>query len=66
MRLSVNDHDLELPDGSTVSDVVTHLGLSSSRVAVEVNKQLVRRINHPTTRLNPGDRIEVVTLVGGG
>jgi len=66
MRVSVNDQQLELPDGATVADVVTHLGLSSTRVAVEVNQQLVRRIHHPTTRLNSGDRIEVVTLVGGG
>jgi sulfur carrier protein len=35
-------------------------------VAVEVNRRLVRRAEHASTRLAEGDRVEVVTLVGGG
>ena len=66
MRVIVNDQATELPDAATVTDLLVQLALPGTRVAVEVNRQLVRRIHHGDTRLNSGDIIEVVTLVGGG
>jgi thiamine biosynthesis protein ThiS len=66
MRVIVNDQATELPDAATVADLLVQLALPATRVAVEVNRQLVRRIQHGDTRLNDGDIIEVVTLVGGG
>lgn len=66
MRVIVNDQATELPDAATVTDLLVQLALPGTRVAVEVNRQLVRRIHHGDTRLNAGDIIEVVTLVGGG
>jgi sulfur carrier protein len=66
MRLTVNDQPRDLPDGASVADLVADLGLGSARVAVEVNRQLVRRADHPGHVLQANDRVEVVTLVGGG
>lgn len=66
MRILVNDQPTELPDGASVSDLLTFLALPGTRVAVEVNRALVRRAEHPTTTLKHDDRVEVVTLVGGG
>ena len=66
MRVIVNDQATELPDAATVADLLVQLALPGTRVAVEVNRQLVRHIQHGDTRLNDGDIIEVVTLVGGG
>jgi thiamine biosynthesis protein ThiS len=66
MRLTVNDEPRELPDGASVADLVTALGLSRARVAVEVNRTLVRRADHAAHRLGEGDHVEVVALVGGG
>lgn len=66
MRVIVNDESRDLADGATVSDLLTTLALPGTRVAVEVNRTLVRRADHPATILRDGDRIEVVTLVGGG
>ena len=66
MRVIVNDQATELPDAATVADLLVQLALPGTRVAVEVNRQLVRRVQHGDTRLNDGDTIEVVTLVGGG
>lgn len=66
MRVIVNDQATELPDTATVADLLIQLALPGTRVAVEVNRQLVRRLQHGDTRLNDGDIIEVVTLVGGG
>ena len=66
MRVIVNDQPTELADSATVADLVASLNLPGTRVAVEVNKVLVRRADHAQTALKVGDVVEVVTLVGGG
>ena len=66
MKLKVNGEEKELTSGRTVRDLVEQLGLGDAAVAVEVNKQLVRRAHHESTELHDGDEVEVVTLVGGG
>ncbi len=66
MRVTVNDQPTDLPDSATITDLLNQLALPGTRVAVEVNRQLVRRVQHGETRLKDGDTVEVVTLVGGG
>lgn len=66
MHIFVNDQPTDLPDGATVFDLLTQLTLPGTRVAVEVNRTLVRRADHAATPLKDGDQVEVVTLVGGG
>jgi sulfur carrier protein len=66
MTAHVNGKPMELPGELTIAGLVERLGLGKSRVAVEVNKGLVVRKQWESTRLKEGDRIEVVTFVGGG
>ena len=66
MQITLNGEARTLPDGQTVAELVASLDLSDKRVAVEVNKDLVRRAEHPAHTLADGDVVEVVTLVGGG
>jgi len=66
MTIRLNGAPREVGDGITVADLVRSLGLEGRPVAVEVNRTLVTRAAHGTTTLNPDDRVEVVTLVGGG
>ena len=66
MQVIVNDAPQELPANSTVRDLLDQLELGQGRVAVEVNKQLVPRAQHTAHILQANDRIEIVTLVGGG
>ena len=66
MQILVNDAERELPAGATVADLVASLAVPGTRVAVEVNKRLVRRADHAGHQLGEGDRVEIVTLVGGG
>lgn len=66
MQLIVNGDAREVPDGLTVARLVTLLNLAPERVAVEVNSRLVRRAHFEVTPLENGDRVEIVTLVGGG
>jgi sulfur carrier protein len=49
-----------------VAALLASLGLDKAPCAVEVNARLVRKSEHPTHALAAGDRVEVVTLVGGG
>jgi thiamine biosynthesis protein ThiS len=53
-------------ENASVNELLAQFKLTPARVAVELNEQLVRRTQFDETRLKPGDRVEVVTLVGGG
>jgi sulfur carrier protein len=66
MNIIVNGEERTLENNSTIIDLLKALELPGTRVAVEVNKQLVRRAEHELHQLNDGDQIEVVTFVGGG
>ncbi|MCA8940311.1 MAG: sulfur carrier protein ThiS [Planctomycetes bacterium] len=65
MKIVVNGKEQDFA-GSTVEELVAGLKLDRSRVATELNKEIVRRADYPSTTLKEGDRIEIVTFVGGG
>ena len=62
----VNDEPRTLPDGATVADLVSTLGLGPRRIAVEVNLDVVPRATYAEVPLHDGDRVEVIHFVGGG
>ena len=64
--IHVNGDGREISRGATVSSLVADLGLRPELVAVEVNRDLVPRARHAEHELGEGDRVEIVTLVGGG
>lgn len=66
MQVYVNGESLELAAVPTVRNLLEQLDLVRPQVAVEVNQQLVPRRDHDFWQLHEGDRIEIVTLVGGG
>ena len=66
MQIIANGQPREIPDGTTVAGLLDALKLTGKPVAVEVNLELVPRQQHPEHRLAEGDRVEIVTLVGGG
>jgi len=66
MQIELNGEAREVAEGTTVAELVAGLGLRPEVVAVELNRGLVRRDRRGDVRLAPGDRVEVVTLVGGG
>jgi sulfur carrier protein len=49
-----------------VAGLIGQLGFADRRVAVERNREVVPRAHHATTELVAGDRLELVTFVGGG
>lgn len=66
IRITVNGEPRTIASDATVADLVQLFRLAPERVAVERNEALVRRANFGSTKLSPDDRIEIVTLVGGG
>lgn len=66
MTIQVNGESREVPAGSSVSQLLRELGVTQPHVAVELNLEVVPRAQHTATALREGDRLEVVTLVGGG
>lgn len=54
------------PPGLSVANLLEQLDAQGPGVAVERNEQVIRRAEHARTLIEPGDRIEVVRLVGGG
>jgi sulfur carrier protein len=66
MKVQINGESREVADGSTVAALLRELGVTQPYVAVELNLEVVPRAQHRETILREGDRMEVVTLVGGG
>lgn len=66
IRIQVNGEEREVAAGSSISDLLCVLGLDRQACAVEVNLTLVPKARHGTHTLAEGDRLEVVSLVGGG
>lgn len=66
MKITVNGEPREVPAGSTVADLVRRLGLTTGRVAAEVNGTIVRRPDHAAAVLRAGDVVELVQMIGGG
>ena len=66
MRIELNGEPREVEEGATVATLIESLELRPEQVAVEVNRKLVRRDARAERRLESGDAVEIVTLVGGG
>ncbi len=66
MRVQVNGKNEDVEPGLTVAGLVSRYRFPPKQVAVEVNCDLVPRRVFESTPLKEGDRIEIVTLVGGG
>jgi sulfur carrier protein len=66
LNIIVNGDDKNIADGVFISDLISELGLKAERLAVEVNRRIVRRAEWPSTTLKEGDKVEIVHFVGGG
>lgn len=66
MIVIVNGEETELADGLFIKDLVERLGLQPARLAVEVNRKIIRKAEWGSTSLSDGDKVEIVHFVGGG
>jgi sulfur carrier protein len=66
VSIEVNGASRSVPEGATVEALLRDLGLDGRTVVVELNRQIVRHTELAGTRLEAGDRVELVHFVGGG
>ena len=66
MKIVLNGQPRELPEKLTVAELLNLLQMPARGVAVEVNQEIVPRGQHTEHPLADGDRLEIVSLVGGG
>jgi len=66
VAITLNGAERRLDEGTTLAGLLESLGLPAGRVAVERNGRIVPRERYGEILLAEGDRLEVVTLVGGG
>jgi len=66
MHLFINGEDKTFEEPLWLAELIERLGMKGDRVAVELNHEIVPRAQWPETKLNDGDRLEIVHFVGGG
>lgn len=66
MRVYINGELTEVQGNPSLADLITQLDLPAARIAVELNREVVRRSAWGESMLHDEDRIEVVHFVGGG
>ena len=66
MTLTINGENRDFENITTLSELVSHLGMKPDRVAIELNRELIRRDRWSETKLSSGDKLEIVHFVGGG
>lgn len=66
IEITVNGEPQTVVPELTVDALLDVLGMPRERIAVEINRRIVRRVDWSTVRLAVGDRLEIVHFVGGG
>jgi len=66
VEIRLNGESYQIPSGSSVADLVRRLDLAADRVAVELDRRIVRRPEWPAVTLQAGAAVEIVQVVGGG
>lgn len=66
MKVFINGESKNLSGTHSLAELITELDLPAARIAVELNREVVRRADWSSTMLKEDDRIEIVHFVGGG
>jgi thiamine biosynthesis protein ThiS len=66
MQICLNGEVKEIAEQISLQQLVHNLELKQERVAVELNRSVIKRKDWPSVTLQDGDQLEVVHFVGGG
>ena len=66
MELIVNGEARNVPEPLTVAELLTGLGMTGRRIALELNGEILPRGEFGKTLLASGDTLEIVQAIGGG
>jgi sulfur carrier protein len=66
IRVYINGEPHEIPGEQTVAALLSKLSIPAERVAIELNKSIVRKREWENTLISEGAQVEIVEFVGGG
>jgi len=66
MNILLNNETISVSEVVTIRDLLNHINLQKKYYAVEVNEQIVPKSSHASFTLKEGDKVEIVTAIGGG
>ncbi|GAB1724837.1 MAG: Thiamine biosynthesis protein ThiS [Nitrospira sp.] len=66
MTIHVNGESRGIGDGQTVAGLLRELDIRTDRVAVELNLEILDRTDFEIRGLREGDRVEILSFIGGG
>lgn len=66
LQIQVNGQPRDCRSGSTVGDLLRELDITTERVAVELNLEILDRKDFEARSLKQGDRVEILSFIGGG
>lgn len=66
LKMKVNGKKMDMEDITTLSSLLSKLGVNENKVVVELNKEIINKEKYSKINLQEDDVIEVISFVGGG
>jgi thiamine biosynthesis protein ThiS len=66
MNILLNNKPVILFEGSTIKKLLEKNNIKNKYYAVEVNRTIIPKSDHETYIIKDGDKIEIITAIGGG
>lgn len=66
MQIILNGKETKVKDHSTLQELLEEMEIKPQMIASELNSKIIRRSEYATTQIHPGDRLEILQMIGGG
>lgn len=66
MKVIINGEIKEVAGNLNLTGLLEHLSMPDERIAIELNKEVIRKKDWETIEINDADKIEIIHFVGGG
>lgn len=66
INVTINGKTESIAAGISLQSLLKLLGIQSERVAIEYNREIIDRNRFDALQMKEGDRLEIITFVGGG
>ena len=65
-KIQLNGDPFEINNGTNLNELLNKLKIEKSKVAIEVNGEIVEKNKYSNLILNKNDKVEIVHFIGGG
>jgi|YelNatPaOPRAMG01_1025707.scaffolds.fasta_scaffold33844_4 thiamine biosynthesis protein ThiS len=66
MKIFINGEEYSFEKEFTLEELIQNLKINKDTTVVEINETIINRNNYPNIFLKNGDKVEIITFVGGG